>query len=437
MNMTTKPTSRGTLKKKRQSGFATSGTIIAVSLSLLGVVVSVTNASLTQVKMSQKAQSKAAALSLAEAGAEETVSKIKSDLSYGSDGLPIAVSLYEDAPTNTKLSGTYSVSVKTISPTVRKVLSTGTPVGGLPVTVAVMVNVPTHYTTSSAALRVNGDLTVKGNMLVKSVAGLLLHESDVEATGDIKLKGDANFVDGTLTANGTISGMGAGDLLNAQVVAILPDVPQLLFPDNNWRNQMDTDFKAKADSQFRTYAPPKNGILGLPVIAMTAPARITGDLKLTGIQLMTITGNGVIYVDGDVDLEDNAKLINGATLAVRGKFLQTKSASYTASIIPLGSLTTAPSLTVFNNKVDTGAAITLTGSTTPLLNAIPVQVGVVYAAYGDILVNGNVSLSGALAAGGPDSNISCDASLTLVFPGCGKTAIGLPGEPEVTFWGEI
>lgn len=211
-------------------------------------------------------------------------------------------------------------------------LSTGTPVGGLPVTVAVMVNVPTHYTTSSAALRVNGDLTVKGNTLVKSVAGLLLHESDVETNGDIKLKGDANFVDGTLTATGDISGMGAGNLLNAQVVAILPGVPKLLFPDNNWRNQMDTDFKVKADSQFRTYAPPKNGILGLPIMAMTAPARITG--------------NGVIYVDGDVDLEDNAKLINGVTLVVHGKFLQTKSAIYTASVIPLGSLTTAPSLTI-------------------------------------------------------------------------------------------
>lgn len=87
--------------------------------------------------------------------------------------------------------------------------------------------------------------------------------------------------------------------------------------------------------------------------------------------------------------------------------------------------------------MDTGAVITLTGSTTLLLNAIPVQMGVVYAAYGDILVNGNISLSGSLSAGGPDSNIDCDASLTLVFPGCGKTAIGLPGEPEVTFWGEV
>ena len=100
---------------KRQFGFATSGTIIAVSLSLLGVVFSVTNASMTQVKMSQKAQGKAAGLSLAEAGVEETVSKIKSDLSYGSDGQPITVSLYEDAPTNKKLSGTYSVGSGSIS----------------------------------------------------------------------------------------------------------------------------------------------------------------------------------------------------------------------------------------------------------------------------------------------------------------------------------
>jgi hypothetical protein len=394
----------------------------------------VTNASLSQVQQSRRAQSKAAALSLAEAGAEEAVSKIREDLSYGSDGQPITGTLYEDSPANKTASGTYSVSVKTVSANVRKVLSTGTPVGGAPATVAVMVNVPTHYTTTNAALRVNGDLSIKGNALVKSVAGLLLHEADCEANGDIKILGDVNFVDGSLTATGNITGMGAGNLLNAQVVAILPNVPKLLFPDKNWRDQMETDFKTKANSQSRTYSPPKTGLLGLPIITMVAPARITGDLKLSGIQTMTILGDGVIYVDGNVELKDSAKLVNSATLVVKGNFVQEKSASY--STLPI-NLVTAASLTVFNNRLESGAAITLTGSSVPILNAVPVQIGVVYAAYGDILVNGNLSLTGSLSAGGPNSKINCDASLTLIFPGSAKTAIGLPGEPEVTFWGEV
>jgi hypothetical protein len=230
------------------------------------------------------------------------------------------------------------------------------------------------------ALVANGNITMTGTADTLTVTGT--HQADAYANGNFTGTGTIH-VDGYIDAAGavTLSG-GAGAYWEAR-----SGRPAFGVPSAADKMAFQQEMLAAATGPGSTTIPGdvKDSM------TITAPAYVTGDIRLSGSKMVTIDGTGTVYVAGDVRLTGSSQIVNGgAVLAVAGTITQTGSTQYNAS----GNLAEV-GLISFATDED---AITMTGGSAAY------DQGIVWAVNGGINMTGGSSFRGALLATGVGSD---------------------------------
>jgi hypothetical protein len=375
-------------------------TVLFLVTLVLVSVMTMTSVVTTSLRMTAGSEGRANALTLAEAGIDDTVDRLKSNSNYTGTGG--AVTLYADPGTNSRPLGTFSVQVTTVASSagLKMITSTGTAQGGA----TRVVNARwegTEFNLGADAIRSNGDIDINGAVTVKTVPANL-HTAHLRANQHIYL-GNKTY-DGGAFAHGTVSGTPYGAKVN--------NAPLMSFPSAATVAEWDTGWKASAQAGG-TIAPPGSGIIN-------GPRYINGDLSVGSHQTLVINGPGPVYVNGNVDLKGT--LINNTQLIVKGKFDMGGQGEYDAASAPavpmLISLSSAPDAIRYRGGAGSNQSI-------------------IYAANGGIDVAGNSECTGAMIAGGPGAEIVARGTFDLYYPyeTIRDVTIGTP--PSLTGWIEM
>lgn len=392
----------------KRAGFATVAVLILISLAVTAVIIG-TDMSLTQVRMAARSQNRQAALTLAEAGIEDAIEYLRYDRAFtGGTG-----TLYTDPPDNLSRFGNYQTTVTALDPRTRKIVSVGTTPNGTTTSLIAIVDLPKKKL-GDVPIRANRNVDINGAAVFSTLPGSL-HIADIRSNGNIRL-GSGSLVDGTLFAAGTVDGPSydAGRVF-APSIASAPLTP---FPTDAEMLTLKSDLRTAAQTGTH-YSRISTGT------TITAPAYIAGDIDLSGDEVLTITGMGIVYVTGDIRLNDRSVLKNGATLAVGGTVIQTDNSVYGI----MWSAASTPTLIAFNEPHRI-PGIALSGGS-PMRKQ-----GVVIAVQGGIRFTPDSVFVGALFAGGTDGDILGMGDLLHLFPQNMRSSLEVPDSPKITFLGE-
>jgi len=411
---------RGSLTNR---GFATVAALV-IGVTLIGVVLVTTELAITQTRLSKRGESKATALFTADAGLDDAVRQLEYDHYW--TGQSSSQTMYSDPSGKTTSFGNFTstatLSADKFTATVHSVgtLSTGT----TSKTVGVIGFKPVGF--GDYAIRAKGDVSISGSATITSVSGV--SDANIASGGTLTMGNNGSWVSGGLYASGTVYGPPA-PYPNQGVVGSYSNYPQPPFPDpatiqSTLQTQAGTTVTS-ANSAFSG----KNGTKGAII---TAPAYISGDLKMNSGDKVTFNGTGTVYISGNVSMSGGTILNNlNGVLAVSGTFGMNGGAYYsatpTASLAPDGTHTIAPTLAVFNAGITTGTALSLNGTTGTD------ESGIVYTANGDLKLNGGNNYRGSFVSGG---NVNVNGNFTQIYPDNERSTIYYPGTPSLTFWGE-
>jgi hypothetical protein len=424
-----------TPRASRRRAFTTVSALFLVALALLTVFV-MASVSMTQIRLSARGQARAIGLTLAEAGVDDTVDRLRLDPGY-SRGVFTREQLFEDPDTRQRSLGWYRVKVEDVTgdPTARKVTSAAlkpdgeTPLG---VQMVAVVRLDSFQLGSKYAVLANGPVKITGDANVATrPAGL--HSADVRSNSDVTVSGNA-AVDGGLYASGAVTGEGYYPSKGG--------LPRVYFPSvattDGWRTDWVTT--SRSTNQILQGANvgssgagggggtgagggngggnngnggnnAANGVGGPTVI--TAPAFIQGDVRLNGSEQVELRPaadpkRSVVYVDGAWEMNASSRLTNkGVTLVVNRTFRQNGQSLYTVEQPAVDT----PTLVVFGTGF--GAAddvIRINGGGTAF------NQGVVYAVNGSIVVNGTAAFVGSLVAGGAGGGITVNGTFNQFYP---------------------
>lgn len=393
----------------KRAGFATIAVLILISLAVTAVIIS-TDMSLTQVRMAARSQNRQAARTLAEAGIEDAIEYLRYDRAFtGGTG-----SLYSDPPDNLSRFGDYRTTVTALDARTRKIVSVGNMPNGAATSLIAIVDLPKKKL-GDVPIRASRNVDISGSAGFSTLPGSL-HLADIRSNGNIRL-GSGSRIDGTLFAAGTVNGP---DYETGRVFApSIASAPRTPFPTEAEMLSLKSDLRAAA--QAGTHY---SGINAGATI--TAPAYIAGDIDLSGDEVLTITGTGVVYVTGDIRLNGQSVLRNGATLAVGGAVVQADDSVYRI----VSSAAPTPTLIAFNEPHQI-PGISLSGGS-PMRKQ-----GVVVAVQGGIRFTPNAVFVGALLAGGTDGDIIGTGDLLHLFPQNMQSSLEIPDSPKITFLGEL
>jgi hypothetical protein len=227
------------------------------------------------------------------------------------------------------------------------------------------------------ALVANGSIAMTGTTDTYTIT-YGMHRADAFTNQSFTGVGTAQ-VDGWIKAAGSVSlSGGAGAYWDA-----IAGHPTFEVPDAAERMAFQQALLAEATG------PGSTTISGDVTSSMTitAPAYITGDIRLGSSRTLTIDGSGTVYVAGSITLSAQASVLNGAgVLAAAGTITQTGQTEYNATgdlrEVGLVSFATAQK------------AITMVGGSESY------DQGVVWAVNGGIDMSGGASFTGALIATG-------------------------------------
>jgi len=395
----------GSVRKRSSQGFVTL-TVLGFMLLIGMIIIAIGGMTQNQYKSSQSGLIHTKALTLAESGMDDAIDHLTKDQTYTGTGTQ-TVTLYEDAPTNTKPLGTFTTTVSSVDTWTRQVTSTGTSIENGVVKVTGVVSIQkSKLGADGAAIKSNGDSTITGNATILTTP-IGLHKANVQTNGTISVKGSA-VVDGTLFAvSGVLSGQGY--FPNQQ-----PKTPYS-FLSQTTTDTMKQNFIAQAMA---------GGVMsGVTSSAVISGSKyISGDLTLGSSDNVVLQGgaNAVIFVNGNVTLTAKAALTNGVTLIVNGTFSQTGQSTY-----KITNGTPTPTLFVYNSY-NSATAIKLAGG------GVSDAQGIVYSVKGDIDVAGNSTLTGALYCGDANAGVKCTGSFTQYYPLDMASIIDGPGGTTVT-----
>ena len=426
-------------RRSVSSGFITTNVVLFVGIVTLVVIVAVANASLSQITMARRAQDQVSALALADAGVDDVVDRLRDTSSAAWPGTNATwagakTTLFVD-PTNpsSESAGQFQVvSLTKIDNRHYKARSVGILPSNAQCNIVSLIDFKLK-SLGDAAIKSNGDIKITGtgNLVVDSGT---LKNANAQANGNISMTSSGSSIEGSLLASGTISGNPDA----TQVVSVASGVPKLNFPTP----AMLLDFETQAKTASKLTAAPYNMLSKIGILSLTGALYIKGNISLGSGDTLTLNGGGgvVVYVDGDISMSNGSTLNNGVNLVVHGSFKQTggvyqiSPATITTMpttggmVVPVVNLD--PSLIVFNNDSRGGDAISLSG------NGGSVQIGAVYAAFGDLKLTGGATYTGSLAAASPTAAITLNGNFVMRYPEHTNTGAQLPSDPVVTFWGE-
>lgn len=400
--------------RRRKTGMALATVLILISVVVL-TFLTLTNLSITALRLTSSGRDKAISLSLAEAGVDDAVNHLETNAFYAGTVNPISLTV------DGASLGDFAVRTVAVNQNLVDVFSTGRTINGADREVRARVNL-SGLSIGDGAMLSNGDVNINGSVLVQTYP-LDRHNAHVRANEDVVIDG-ATSVDGRVAAAGTVS-MPYGSSTDTLYPLGQPNAARIPFPTqatiNKWKSQW------VADAQAGTIM---GGITGSATIV--GPAYIDGDITLNSGDVLTITGTGPIYVNGSVTMKGHSTLINSSHLVVSGKFKQVGStatedvpeylADDTTSYVP-------PALISLSNDPDD--AIALTGGATNN------QYSVIYAVNGGIDVQGNTYVRGSLVAGGKGSKINASGNYTHDYPNNAVTGVKFANNPTVVSWIEL
>lgn len=377
--------------------------VICLLLVLLAVLIgcAIATQSITQLRQARITADRNTALSIAEAGAEYTIAKIRQSATYSGTGGHIA---FGDGTFNTVVTSSTGGSFKIVS------------TGALPNATSRIVEIELTKSGSSTmpggAIVSNGGAKLTGNSTLKT-SPLNQHVAHVYANQDIQSVGNTN-VDGGLYAAGTVTTTG-----NTTCLERVNGAPQVQFPTEEEIQAQNDAWKAQA--QQGTWM---GGIssTGNQHLTYASPLYIDGNITLIGNSWITFTGSGTVYVNGNVTLTGNQQLINGGTLVVKGTIQQTGNSKYSAT----GDLGTCGLVSLSNNATQ---AIQCTG------NGDSSPMGLIYAPRGGIKFTGNSSVYGGVVAGSTSSQaVTCVGNGSINYPPALANNELLPKTYSVATW---
>lgn len=381
-----------------------SGHISMISL-LFAAVMMVAGLALLQyvgseTKESYRSCDDMAALSLAEAGVSYGLDQLRQNSGYTGTATPIALG-----------DGVFTVSVSVPGgDQSRRIIDASGTVNGVTRQVRA-------FLTSGFFRFPNGAIVSNGNVRIVGSASTLTdppteHLANVHANRDVRITGSAD-IDGYVTASGTVTITGSVRCLGQQNGA-----PQVQFPNEEQVSAWESEWRSIAMSGTH-YC--NITLTGSQTMTLTAPCYISGRLKAAGSATFNISGSGVVFVEGDIQLTGSSKIRNSAILVAKGTIDITGSHGYVATGSPntvaLVSLSTASS------------AIRITGSGTA-----DVQ-GFIYAARGGIDLTGSDVVKGAVIAWG---DITKTGSSVVHYPASlNQNLQVLPGSFNLSGWQEF
>lgn len=423
------------------------------SISLLVVVIlaavavmalAVASISLTGTRITRSGQDKVTGLTLAEAGVDDTIATLSSDSSIVVNLMPagtalqgsqitsktITGTLYEDTA-NTTPEGSYTATLTCVDKSSghMKVVSTGTNANNTTRTVVARI---TQGSTSlgNAAVLSNGPVSTGGNSDIETTRATSFttsappasydHNANIYSNGNISFGGAAT-VDGTLISAGTTNGTAYYPSVSNAPTYPFPSASATAALNQQWQSQAQKSGSASYNGS--TLFPTNSS-----TVTITAPAYISGDLKMVGSQTLIIKGssNGdMVYLNGNLSMSANSAIINGAAFVVGGTMSQNGQSTYSVDGSQFTSSNGAPTLAVYSGD------ITLNGGSANQLW------GIIYAVNGGIKVNGNALFTGALVSGGANSTVTVTGTYNQYFPEGMASAISMPKTPVVTHIEEL
>lgn len=403
------------IRRTRKTTGLALGTVMLLISSVILIFLTLTNLSITSLRLTANGRDKAISLSLAEAGVDNAVDEIRLNNSYSGTGGAVTLT-----DTSGVSAGTYNVQVTAINENLLDVYATGITPNGKVRDVRARVAL-SGLTIGDGAMLSNGDINVNGSVLVQTEP-LNQRNAHLRANRNITGVGSAS-VDGRVAAAGTVS-------LGASVISTDTLYPagqsgaaRIAFPTEDtiatWKTQWIADAQAGGTI---------SGITGTATI--TGPKYIDGDITMNGGDTLTITGSGPIYVNGNVKMSGNSTIFNTSNFIVSGTFTQVGTTlGDPVYLADPKTVHTPPALISLSTDLNT--AIRLTGTSTNN------QYSVIYAVNGGIDVQGNVQVRGSLIAGGVGATITASGNYTHTYPQNAVTGIKFANAPAVTSWIEM
>jgi len=196
------------------------------------------------------------------------------------------------------------------------------------------------------------------------------HSADIHTNGNFTAGGGGSDIDGDVSAAGTVSGANAH---GSETSGASP----VEFPAQAVTDAWQAELKSQA-----LEGPTLAALSG----TVNAPAYLPSSLNAGCTCTVTLSGPGVIYIDGSLDLTGKINLVNnGVTLVTADYFAMTGQSAYSVT----GDPAEAGLISFSDNK----EAVKISG-----LGDAFTQ-GFVYAPNGGVKVSGNGAFVGAIIAG--------------------------------------
>ena len=368
---------------------ALTAVLVLLSVAMLAII-TLANLSITSVRLTARGQSRAIALSLAEAGVDNTVDQIRRSRAYkGTQGTPIALD-----------GGAFQTTVSSVTGTTNllDITSVGTTTSGRTCEVRARVNY-SGLSVGHGAMISNGNINVDGSVLVQT-SPANLHTAHLLANGNITVADPAATIDGALIAGGTVSKPASVTYTDVQSGA-----PPIAFPTPETIAEMNANWLADAHAGGDTILSGGSLKLTKGTTTFTGPRYIKGDIVLTSSAAMVIDGTSPVYVDGNISMSSRTRLTNRCNLIVSGTVTQTGNA---ASGYPTYDTIAGTQPALISLSSNLTSAVTLTGNANT-------QYAMVYAVNGGISVSGNADLKGTLIAGGVGASITSSGNYTHTY----------------------
>lgn len=375
--------------RRKHSGTASVITLAVLTTTIFGIV-GISNHMAQQVKLTEWNSERDVARGMAESGIDVAIQKIYTTSGYTGEDTTV-----------TSASGTsqgkYKTSVTVLPNSTYIIRSTGRSTAGISVTLianAEINRIPPGSTgiVSNGPIRITSGATLRTSPLGSHCAGLTSNDR-------ITIDGSCS-IDGTVRSCKEVQASGS-------IYKKCEYQPRIPFPSATDVEKCRAGEYTKACAGGTRYGDVNTST------TITAPKRITGNIKCGSGVKVTFKGPGTIYVDGNVELSESSTLENGACLVVNGTFYQSSQSCYR---IDKTVTSKTPTLMVCGNRPSGSESYSATTCTLRGSSDSADHVGIVQVCKGDLEVRGNASQTGCFNVISGKTTVSIGTTLVQTLP---------------------